>query len=128
MYDAMVVEICNGGEGRAHEIGGVGFVVVTLSANAVEKLASKRKIGDEVNYEHVSLRHLLALAHRTVVHGLKVVDQGEDIPVAHGHPLQHGDLVPDLRYISLVSGVAMRQVQTMCSRPAMSLLLMTFAA
>jgi hypothetical protein len=128
MYDAMVVEICNGGEGRAHEIGGVGFVVVTLSADAVEQLASKRKIGDQVDCDHVSLRHSLSLAYRTIVHGLKVVDQGEDIPVAHGDPLQHGDLIPDLRYISLVSGVAMRQVQTMCSRPAMSLLLMTFAA
>jgi hypothetical protein len=46
MYDAMVMEVCDSGEGRSHEICGVGFVIVALSANAIKQLASERKIGD----------------------------------------------------------------------------------
>lgn len=29
----------------------------------------------------------------TIIHGLEVVHEGQDILVAHGHTLQHGDLV-----------------------------------
>lgn len=31
----------------------------------------------------------------TVVHGLKVIHQGQDVPVAHRHSFQDCDLVPD---------------------------------
>jgi len=39
---------------------------------------------------------------RTVVHCLEVVDEGQDIPVAHGDLLQNRDFVPDLTGISPV--------------------------
>lgn len=32
----------------------------------------------------------------TVVHGLEVIHQRQDILVAHGHPLQHRNLIPNL--------------------------------
>jgi hypothetical protein len=54
MYNAMIMEICNGGKGRPHEVGGVGLVVVTLSTNAVKQLASKCKIGYQVDCGAVS--------------------------------------------------------------------------
>jgi hypothetical protein len=38
---------------------------------------------------------------RTVVHRLKIVDQGQDIPVTHGDLLQNRDFVSDLADISL---------------------------
>jgi hypothetical protein len=68
------------------------------------------------------------MVYRTIVHSLKVVDQGEDIPVAHRYTFQHSNLISDLARISLTAGVSIRCARTMCSRPAMSLLLMTFAA
>ena len=33
---------------------------------------------------------------RTIVHGLEIVNEREDIPVAHRYSLEHRDLVPDL--------------------------------
>jgi hypothetical protein len=45
MYNTMVVEIGNSGESRSHQVGGIGFIVVTFSADAIKKLASKRKVG-----------------------------------------------------------------------------------
>ena len=33
---------------------------------------------------------------RTVVHGLEVVDEREDVAMAHGHLFQHGDFVAHL--------------------------------
>jgi hypothetical protein len=42
MYNTMIVEICNGGESRSHQVSGVGLVIVTLSTNAIKQLASKR--------------------------------------------------------------------------------------
>ena len=67
---------------------------------------------------------------RTIVHGLKVVHQGEDVLVPHGDSLEHRDLVANLYKVSETSdGLELGgQLRTMCSRPAMSLLLMTLAA
>jgi hypothetical protein len=49
MYNAVIVEICDGGESRSNEIGGVGLVVVAFAANAIEELTTKGKIRDEVD-------------------------------------------------------------------------------
>lgn len=43
------------------------------------------------------------LLRHTVVHGLEVVDERKDVPVAHRHPLQHSDLISDLVGVSLDS-------------------------
>jgi hypothetical protein len=39
---------------------------------------------------------------RTIVHGLEIVDECQDVPVAHRDSLQYCDLVPDLAHVSLV--------------------------
>jgi hypothetical protein len=49
MYDAVVVKVCDSRKRGTDEITSVRFVIVALSADAVEKLASKRKVGDKVN-------------------------------------------------------------------------------
>lgn len=129
MYYAVIVKICDSGEGCSNQIGSVRLVVVAFSTDAIEQLSSKCEIGYEVNCKQYQLCSQSRIpASHTVVHGLKVVDQSEDIPMAHGYPLQYGDFIPDLADISLATRSAMRSSQTMCSRPAMSLLLMTFAA
>jgi len=97
MYDAVVVEICNGGECRSDQVGGIRLVVVPFSADAIEELTSKREVGHEVNCTQSQLcAQPRSLACRTVVHGLKVIDQGENVPVAHGDSLQYSDLISDL--------------------------------
>lgn len=130
MYNAVVVEICDGGERRSDQVGGIRLVVIAFPADAIEQLASERQVGHEVDYAQSQLCAQPGNpANHTVVHGLKVVDQGENVPVAHGDSLQHSDLVSDLIcIISLGSDWATGCPRTMCSRPAISLLLMTFAA
>jgi hypothetical protein len=49
MYDAVVVKICNCGQGCSHEVGRVGFVVVAFATDAIEELASKREVSDKVD-------------------------------------------------------------------------------
>ena len=49
MYDAVVVKVCDSRKRGTDKITSVRFVIVALSADAVEKLASKRKVGDKVN-------------------------------------------------------------------------------
>lgn len=44
MYDAVIVEVCDCGESRSNQVGGVGLVVVALSTNAIEQLASEGKV------------------------------------------------------------------------------------
>ena len=46
MHDAVVVEVCDSRECGTDKVASVGFVVVALSADAVEELASKREVGD----------------------------------------------------------------------------------
>jgi hypothetical protein len=50
MYDAVVVEICDGRKSRSDEVCCVRFVVVSFSADAVEQLAAERKVGNEVDW------------------------------------------------------------------------------
>ena len=45
MHDPMVVEVCYGGESGPYEVRGIGFVVVTFAADAVEKLPTEGKVG-----------------------------------------------------------------------------------
>jgi hypothetical protein len=50
MYDTVVVEVGDSGEGRSNQIGGIGLVVVAFSTDAIEKLSSEREVSYEVNY------------------------------------------------------------------------------
>jgi hypothetical protein len=54
-------------------------------------------------------------AQRTIIHGLEVVDQGEDIPVAHRYTFQHSNFIPDLGHISLATREAV-SVYEPCAR------------
>ena len=49
MNDTVVVEVCNGGEGCADKVRGVGFVVASFPTYAVEELAAESEVGDEVD-------------------------------------------------------------------------------
>jgi hypothetical protein len=49
MYDAVVVEVCDSGQGCTHEVGRVGLVIVAFATDAVEELASKREVSDKVD-------------------------------------------------------------------------------
>ena len=80
VHDAVGVEVGDSGEGGEDQGGGVGFIVVTFAADAVEELAAQGEVGDEVE----------------VVLRLEVVDEGEDVPVAHGDALEDCDFVADL--------------------------------
>ena len=67
MYDAVVVEVCDGRQGGTDEIGGIALVVGTLATDTVEQLSAEGQVGDQVE----------------VVHGLEIVDQGQDVLMAH---------------------------------------------
>lgn len=134
--DAVVVQVGDGRERRADEVGGVGFVVGALAADAVEELAAEGQVRDEVE----------------VVHRLEVVDQRQDVLVAHGDLFEDGDFIADLRSrdhrrLAILSGFCLlkdapaernrikdaqgkcrRDCHTMCSRPAIRRLLITLAA
>lgn len=49
VHDTVVVEICDCRESSPDQVAGVGFVVVSLTTDAVEELASKRKVGDQID-------------------------------------------------------------------------------
>jgi hypothetical protein len=49
MYDTVIVEVGDSGESCSNQVGGVGFVVVAFSADAVKQLASKREVGNKVD-------------------------------------------------------------------------------
>lgn len=67
MHNAVVVEVCDGGQYGADEVGGIGFVVASFATNAVEKFAAESEFDDEVQ----------------VVHGLKIVDESQYVLVTH---------------------------------------------
>jgi hypothetical protein len=48
------------------------------------------------------MRLHLSLVRRTIVHGLEVVHQGQDVTMTHGYSLEYRDLISDLTQISLV--------------------------
>ena len=49
MDNAVVVEIGNSGQGRADKVCSIRLVVVALSADAIEELASQRQVGYKVH-------------------------------------------------------------------------------
>lgn len=49
MNDAVIVEVGNSRQGGANEVRGVGFVVASFPANAVEKLAAEGEVGNKVD-------------------------------------------------------------------------------
>jgi hypothetical protein len=55
VHDTVVVEICDGGEGRADQVCSVRLVVVALTTYAVEQLAAEREVGYEVYCDSVSV-------------------------------------------------------------------------
>lgn len=54
VHDTMVVEICDCRESSPDQVAGIGFVVVSLATDAVEELASKGKVGYQVDCSCVS--------------------------------------------------------------------------
>ena len=102
MNDAVIVKIGNGREGSTDEVGGVGFVVGAFSADPVEEFAAESEIGDEIDWRSrraVSERIIDlegARKVRTIVHGLEIVHQCQDVLMAHGHPFQYCDFIPYL--------------------------------
>jgi hypothetical protein len=56
MYYAVVVEVCDGREGCADQVCGVGLEVGALAADAVEQLAAEGEVGDEVDCTRVSMK------------------------------------------------------------------------
>lgn len=54
---------------------------------------------------------------RTVIHSLKVVHQGKDILVTHGHLLQHGDFISNLfgnpKKASVLRAVPSKQIRVL---------------
>jgi hypothetical protein len=97
MNDSMIVKIGDGGKGGSDQVGGVRLIVVSFAANAVEEFTTKREIGYEVDWG-VRLARCTPVCswHRTIVHGLEVVHQGQNITVTHRHLLQNRDLISDL--------------------------------
>lgn len=51
VYNSMVVEVGDSGECCSNQVCGIRLVVVALSTDAVEQLASKRKVGHKVYCE-----------------------------------------------------------------------------
>lgn len=54
VHDTVVVEICDSRKSSPDQVAGIGFVVVSLATDAVEELASKRKVGDQIDCSCVS--------------------------------------------------------------------------
>lgn len=108
MYNAVVVEVSNGGEGGADEISSVGLVVAALAADTVEELTAEREVGYEVYYttsdselalarvaEWERVQDCVEIRH-TVVNSLEVVDESQYILMSHRHPFEDRNLISDL--------------------------------
>jgi hypothetical protein len=54
--DAVVVEVCDGREGCADQVCGIGLEVGALAADAVEEFAAESEVGDEVDCVRVSVK------------------------------------------------------------------------
>ena len=78
--DILAVQVIDSPEYLLDSRGSIFFCELALLADAVEELAAEGEVGDEVE----------------VVHGLEVVDEGEDVLMAHGDLFEDGDLVADL--------------------------------
>lgn len=101
VYYTVIMEVGDCGEGCTDEVCGVRFVVGALSAYAIEEFSSERKICNEVNWNALDILLPVKIERDlTIVHGLKVVNKGQNIPVPHGNSLQDGDLVSDHMFSS----------------------------
>ena len=49
MYDAVVVEVGDGAEGGSDQIRSIRFVIGAFAADAIEQLAAKGEVRDEVD-------------------------------------------------------------------------------
>ena len=85
MNNTMVVKVRNGGEGCTNKVCSVRFVVASFPTYAVEKLAAESEISDEVDYWRRSSVLFLGTKEcwRTVIHCLEVINQRQDVLVAH---------------------------------------------
>jgi hypothetical protein len=73
VYDAVVVEVCDGREGCADQVRCVGLEVGAFAADAVEELAAEGEVGDEVDCVRVSMR--LATGERFAILRLFIVSK-----------------------------------------------------
>lgn len=75
--DAVIMQVCHGGQGGPDEVCSIRLVVGSLAADAVEQLTTQGQVSHQIQ----------------IVHRLKIVDQRQDVLVAHRHALEHGNLV-----------------------------------
>lgn len=98
--DAMVMQVRNGGQRRPDQVRRIALVVAAFAADAVEEFAAECEFGNKVNCLSPG-QHLYFLVcgvlnsrrgrgrasrgcwSRTIVHRLKVINQRQDILVAH---------------------------------------------
>lgn len=85
MDDAVVVEIGHSGESCANEICGIGFVVASFSAYSIEEFTAKGEVCDEIDWGYASAWRSFGVEGdiSTVVHGLEVVHQRQDVLMSH---------------------------------------------
>lgn len=50
VYNAVVMEVCNRGKCSPHQVGGIGFVVIPLAADAIEELTAECEVRYEVHW------------------------------------------------------------------------------
>lgn len=98
MHDAMVVEVCDGGESGSDKVGGIRLVVVALPTDAVEQFTTKSEVRDQVDcsLSACAAADIMRECGRTVVHRLEVIHQRQDVPVAHRDSLEDCNFVPYL--------------------------------
>ena len=85
MDDAVVVEVGDGGESCANEVCGVGFVVASFSAYSIEEFTAEGEVCDEIDWGCASAWRSCEVQGdiSTVVHGLEVVHQRQDVLMSH---------------------------------------------
>jgi hypothetical protein len=95
MHNAMVVEICDGGQNGADQISGVGFIVTALTTDAIKEFSSQREVRNKIYYRKErsvsperspgTRQSSEAGESRTIIHSLKVIHQRQDVLMPHGH-------------------------------------------
>ena len=54
MYDSVVVEIGNSGEGCSNQIGSIRLVVITFTTDTVKEFTAKGKVSYKVDYDQLA--------------------------------------------------------------------------
>lgn len=101
MHDTMIVQISHRGEDRTDEVSCIGLVIAALTTDAVEQLSPQSKLCDEV---YCNITETLSVGgpgpssrgSHTIVHGLEVINQSQNVLMPHGNSLQHRNLIPNL--------------------------------